>query len=111
VKRKAKPQMPRITEAQFTTQVIRLAQVYGWTVCHFRPAKTAKGYRTALQGDAGFPDIVAARNGRKIVAELKVGTRRATPEQLQWLAAWGADAYLWYPRDWDQIEAVFSGRL
>jgi hypothetical protein len=103
--------MPRITEAEFTMQVIRLAQLYGWTVCHFRPAKTAKGYRTALQGDAGFPDIVAARNGRKIVAELKVGTRRATPEQMQWLAAWGADAFLWYPRDWDQIEAVFSGRL
>jgi hypothetical protein len=103
--------MPRLTEGQFTTQVIELAKLYGWTVCHFRPAKTAKGYRTALQGDAGFPDIVAARNGRKIVAELKVGTRRATPEQLQWLAAWGADAYLWYPKDWDQIEAVFSGRL
>jgi hypothetical protein len=107
----ARPKMPRITEAEFTMQVIRLAQLYGWTVCHFRPAKTSKGYRTALQGDAGFPDIVAARNGRKIVAELKVGTRRATPEQMRWLAAWGADAYLWYPRDWDQIEAVFSGRM
>jgi hypothetical protein len=103
--------MARLTEGQFTTQVIELAKLYGWTVCHFRPAKTAKGYRTAIQGDAGFPDIVACRSGRKIVAELKVGTRRATPEQLQWLAAWGADAFLWYPKDWDQIEAVFSGRL
>jgi hypothetical protein len=110
MKRKPKA-MPRITEAEFTTQVIGLALLYGWTVTHFRPAKTAKGWRTAIQGDAGFFDIVAARNGRKIGAELKVGNGKPTPEQLRWLREWGSDGYLWYPKDWDQIESVFSGRL
>ena len=106
----AKRGLPRLTEAHFTTQVIRLAMLYGWQVCHFRPAKTAKGWRTAYQGCGGFPDIVAARNGRVIGAELKVGCNKPTEDQLLWLHHWGNDAYLWYPSDWEQIEDVFSGR-
>ena len=103
--------LPRITESQFTGQVIELAQAYGWQVCHFRPAKTAKGWRTALQGDPGFGDIVAARFGRRVLAELKVGNNKPTPDQLVWLHHWRDDAYLWYPKDWKQIEDVFSGRI
>ena len=103
--------LPRLTESQFTGQVIRLAMLFGWQVCHFRPAKTAKGWRTAIQGHAGSPDIIAARNGRVIGAELKVGRNKPTEDQLLWLHHWGKDAYLWYPSDWQQIENVFSGRL
>jgi hypothetical protein len=110
MKRKPKT-MPRITEADFTAQVIALAQLCKWSVCHFRPAKTAKGWRTAIEGDAGFPDIIACRNGRRILAELKVGNGKPTPEQLRWLKAWGSDAYLWYPRDWDKIVELFTGGL
>ena len=106
----AKRGLPRLTESQFTSQVIRLAMVYGWQVCHFRPAKTTKGWRTAIQGHAGSPDIIAARLGRVIGAELKVGSNKPTKEQLLWLNHWGTDAYLWYPSDWKQIEDVFSGR-
>lgn len=108
---KKKPAMPRLTERQFTDQVIALFQLNGWRVCHFRPAKTAKGWRTALQGDAGFGDIVAAKKGRKIMAELKVGRNIASLEQMQWLWAWGKDAFLWYPADWDKIVAVAEGRV
>ena len=103
--------LPRLTESQFTGQVIRLAILYGWQVCHFRPAKTARGWRTAIQGHAGAPDIIAARNGRVIGAELKVGRNKPTDDQLLWLAHWGKDGYLWYPSDWQQIEDVFSGRI
>ena len=103
--------LPRLSETQFRGQVIELAKLYGWQVCHFRPAKTAKGWRTALQGHPGFGDIVAARNGRKVLAELKVGNNKPTEEQLLWLHHWGHDAYLWYPKDWQQIEDVFSGRI
>ena len=106
----AKRGLPRLTESQFTGQVIRLAMLYGWQVCHFRPAKTARGWRTAIQGHAGAPDIIAARNGRVVGAELKVGNNKPTKEQLLWLHHWGQDAYLWYPSDWQQIEDVFSGR-
>ena len=108
---KRKPTMPRLTEAQFTTQVIALFRLNGWMVSHFRPARTAKGWRTAIQGDAGFGDIVAARRGRKIMAELKVGRNIASPDQILWLWAWGNDAFVWYPQDWDKIQAVAEGRL
>ena len=109
-KRASKLKLPKITEGEFTTQVIELAQAYGWQVCHFRPARTARGWRTAMQGHAGFPDIVAVRYGRKVGAELKVGSNKPTEQQLLWLHHWGADGYLWYPSDWQQIEDVFSGR-
>lgn len=108
---KKKPTMPRLTERQFTDQVIALFRLNGWRVCHFRPARTAKGWRTALQGDAGFGDIVAVKNGRKLLAELKVGRNIAGYEQMLWLGAWGKDAFLWYPQDWDKIQAVAEGRM
>ena len=108
---KKKPTMPRLTERQFTDQVIALFRLNGWRVCHFRPARTAKGWCTALQGDAGFGDIVAAKKGRKVLAELKVGYNIAGHEQMQWLWAWGKDAFLWYPADWDKIQAVAEGRM
>ena len=107
----SKKGLPRETEAQFTRKVIQLAQLYGWQVKHDLPSRTKKGWRTAYQGCGGFPDIVAARNGRVIGAELKVGKNKPTPEQLLWLHHWGADGYLWYPSDWQQIEDVFSGRI
>lgn len=110
-KRASKPKLPKITEGEFATQVIELAQAYGWQVCHFRPARTARGWRTAIQGHAGMPDIIAARNGRVVGAELKVGTNKPTEDQLLWLHHWGKEAYLWYPSDWAQIEDVFSGRI
>ena len=110
-KRAAKLKLPKITEGEFTTQVIELALAYGWQVKHDLPSRTKKGWRTAYQGCGGFPDIVAVRYGRKVLAELKVGNNKPTEEQLLWLNHWGKDAYLWYPEDWRQIEDVFSGRI
>jgi len=108
---KKKPTMPRLTEAEFTDQVLKYFRLHGWVAKHDRPARTAKGWRTAIQGDPGFGDIVAVKNGRKVMAELKVGTNQPTLDQLRWLAAWGEDGFLWYPQDWDKIAAVAEGRL
>lgn len=99
----------KLTEAQFTTQVIQYAKLCGWRVAHFRAAKTAKGWRTPVQGDgAGFPDLVLLRRGQIVVAELKVGGTLAT-KQTEWLAAFceaNVTTYLWRPSDWEQIQAV-----
>ena len=102
--------LPEISERQFTDQVIELARLCGWRVTHFRPARTAKGYVTALQGHAGFPDICAAKAGRVLFAELKVGKNKLGHEQAQWLAAiqGGAEAYVWYPRHWEIIRRIFQ---
>jgi len=89
-----------LTEAQFTTAVIQLAKYRGWSVTHFRPAKTERGWRTALQGDAGFPDLVLSRRGRTIIAELKTETGRLTDGQRRWADQIGPALYrLWRPSD------------
>jgi hypothetical protein len=100
--------MPRkdgtISEAEFTTQVIELLTLRGWKVAHIRPAKTARGWRTPYQGHIGLPDIIAARGQSVLLAELKVGRNKPTPEQQEWLTASGG--VLWRPEDWDTIEDI-----
>jgi hypothetical protein len=92
-----------VTEAEFTDAVIDLAHFRGWLCTHFRPAWTGKGFRTALQGDAGFPDLVLARRGVVIHAELKTEKGRVTRAQAAWATALGGSYRLWRPSDMDEI--------
>lgn len=62
---------------------------------------------------AGFPDIIAIRRSRLIVAELKVGKNNLSPEQYFWLLAFigaGAAVYVWWDNDedWDEIVEVLA---
>ncbi len=95
------------SEEVFTAKVIERAQGFGWRVAHFRPAKTARGWRTAVQGDGeGFPDLILVRGARIIAAELKVKLNQPTAKQQVWLHIFKqalAGGYLWKPRDWAQI--------
>ena len=106
--------LPRITEAQFQRMVLELAKLWGWRTSHFRPGLTKSGrWRTAVAGDGvGVPDLILLRRGELIVAELKVGRNKPTPEQEGWLADWrlvpGAKVFVWYPRDWALIEEVLT---
>jgi carbohydrate-selective porin OprB len=93
----------RVTEAQFTEAVIDLAKFRGWKVTHFRVAWTEKGWRTPLQGDAGFPDLVLARRGSIIIAELKTEKGKVTRAQAGWANALGSVYRLWRPSDMDDI--------
>lgn len=72
-------------EAEFVTWIINVAQGYGWLVCHFRPARTSKGYRTALQGYPGFPDIVLARKGVVLFIEAKMERGKLSVYQKRWI--------------------------
>lgn len=99
-----------LTEDKFTDMVIELFQLYGWKVVHFdRARKKNGGWRTPIRGDPGSPDILAARFGNVIHAELKVGRNKPTEAQNEWLHHLGDDAYVWYPTDWDTIVMVASG--
>jgi hypothetical protein len=96
-----------VSEAEFQQAVTDALSALRWRWCHFRPARTEKGWRTALSGAAGFPDLVAARGKRLLVIELKAEGKRPTQEQEAWLEALaqaGADAYCWRPSDWPAIE-------
>lgn len=94
------------SEAQFTDQVIRLAVDTGWMVAHFRPARTEKGWRTAMKGHVGFPDLVLARDGVVVCAELKSEKGRVSGDQKKWLAH--THGYLWRPSDWPKIERILA---
>lgn len=96
------------TEDGFTAAVLQLAKLRGWRSAHFRPARTATGWRTAVAGDGkGFPDLVLIRNGVLVVAELKTDRGQTSPEQDDWLGAFqaaGIEATVWRPSDWETIK-------
>lgn len=101
------------TEATFCALVLQACRDFGWTAAHFRPALTAKGWRTAVQGDGkGWPDIIAVKGDRLLAAELKSAKGKLTPEQEDWLGRLGeagVEIYLWRPTDLAEVLSVLSG--
>lgn len=93
-----------LSEEDLQTRILQAATLYGWRAAHFRPARTAKGWRTPMSGDPGFPDLVLARDGVLIVPELKSRRGRTSPDQDLWLEALGPHARLWRPADWPAIQ-------
>lgn len=95
-------------EKQFQKIVIDAAHLYGWKVAHFRPARTAKGWRTPVAADGqGFPDLVLVKSFRLIFAELKTDTGRLSPHQRDWIDKLPG-AVVWRPRDWDEIKRTLK---
>lgn len=76
--------MPPRTEGELLDQVINLAMLNRWAVTHFRAAQTRNGWRTAIQGHKGYPDITLARSGLVLFRELKDPRGTLEPEQLDW---------------------------
>jgi len=96
------------SEAVFQAQVIRLAKMNGWMVFHPRKAQAKDGrWLTAVQGDVGFPDLVFAHRLRGVIfAELKSSVGRIEDAQAKWLeelVLGGAEAYIWRPKDLQEI--------
>lgn len=106
-------QLYQPTEAEFQDAIVEFAQACGWRVAHFRPAKTARGWRTPVAADGqGFPDLVMVRPPRVIFAEVKSAKGGIAPSQRAWLesllAARGVDTYVWRPKDWDDVVATLK---
>lgn len=112
-----------MAEDQLLTSVIELATTLGWLAHHTRPARTADGWRTPLQGHKGFPDLVLVRADAVILAELKSATGRLSPEQERWRAllldmdqavAGGHLRYrVWRPAHWysGEIRDELTGKV
>jgi hypothetical protein len=103
-----------VSEESFLGQVLEYARLFGWRCFHARPAETARGVRTAVQGDGvGFPDLVLVHPHHGVlVAELKREAGKLKPEQERWIAdfrAAGVAAYVWRPSDWSRITQILSG--
>ena len=85
-------------EAQFQGAVVELAEILHWRTFH---AARIKGHlRTPTS--TGFPDLVLARNGVTLFAELKTDTGEASNAQIAWLRA--THGVIWRPMYWDVIE-------
>ncbi len=102
-----KKQEYHMTEADFQTLIIDLAHALGWTVAHFRPAETKKGWRTPVGADGfGFPDLVLAKKvdgiPRVLFRELKSETGKTSPEQNAWLDITGGK--VWRPSEYEEIK-------
>jgi hypothetical protein len=89
------------TEKVFMGQVIDYARLMGWVVYH---------PWISVRSEPGFPDVLAVRAGRLVVAELKSLTGKLSPAQEGWLGALGAvpgcEVRVWRPDDesWADIE-------
>lgn len=99
-----------LSERDFSLQVEDILNLYGWHFAHFRPARTVKGWRTAITGYEGFPDYVAVRNGRLLFFELKSEKGKLTVAQEVWLDVLRMSARcevrLWYPEDLESIVLI-----
>jgi hypothetical protein len=94
-----------VTEAEFGEWLESQFFRFGWRYMHIRDARR--------QNVTGFPDYLALRGGRQIVAEIKKMGRRPTPGQRGWLAAFagvpGVESYVWTPKDMRFIEERLEG--
>ena len=103
-----------VTEAAFLRQVVDLAHYTGWLVHHCRPAVLPSGkWATHISGDAGFVDLVLAKEGRVIFVELKSEKGKVTDAQQAWRWALGAgrpgcNAFVWRPSDWKAIVEILT---
>jgi len=92
-----------VTEKDFQRTVLELAKLTGWQTYHTFDSR---------RSEAGFPDLVLARDGRIIAAELKTESGRVTEAQRDWLTALascpGVEVFVWRPSDWTAIEQTLK---
>lgn len=104
----------RPTEIQCQATIVEAAKLFGWRIHATRPARSAKGWRTPIQGHAGFPDLVLARGPDLLFVELKRKPNRIEPDQQAWhdaLAAAGATVHVvWVPEGMPQFLAGLAAR-
>ena len=103
-----------MTEDDLMVAVTDMADRFHWSWAHFRPARTEKGWRTAVSGPlgAGWPDLVLTRALRGVLfVELKEAGGRLSPFQVEVHRLFresGVPIRTWRPADLDDgtIESV-----
>jgi hypothetical protein len=91
------------TEKAFQEWLRGLALAQGWTYYHTNDSR---------RSPSGFPDVLAVRGDRLVVAELKLPGKRPTAAQQQWLDALArvsqVTTHLWSPEDLETIREVLQ---
>ncbi|HQX61829.1 MAG TPA: hypothetical protein PK593_00070 [Thermomicrobiales bacterium] len=80
-----------MSEADLMANVIARATQAGWRVMHINDGlyklAAKEGRQDAMAGARGFPDLVLAREGVVIFAELKATRGKLAADQSDWLYA------------------------
>lgn len=86
-----------VSEDDLQDAILGKAHFTGWLCYHVRQSKAG-----VVQGDTGFPDLVLARGGRVVYAELKDELGQLSPAQERWRDALlpTQEWYLWRPSSW-----------
>ena len=100
-------------ERDFARQVETMLDYYGWLWKHDETAqRPGGGFATAFRGRRGFPDYIAVRGTRVLVAEIKSDKGKPSSDQLVWLAAFEntgrVESYLWRPADLSTIAEILK---
>lgn len=108
----ARPEL--MSENDLQRAVIDTAKALGWLVHHDRPGRTNHGWRTVVEGDAGYPDLTLCHFKHGVVfAELKGPRGTFTPEQQEWGLALNKHARyeIWTPADYrsGRIDRILRG--
>lgn len=91
--------LPGINEKTFQRQIEDLCKTFGWKYYHTFNSQFSV---------SGFPDLVMVRE-RVVYAELKSDTGKVSVKQQEWidaLRAAGEEAYIWFPKDFDEAARV-----
>ncbi len=96
--------MRRATEDEFLKLVTDYAHFQGWLVYHVPDSRRVTS--------AGFPDLVLARKGQIIFAELKTHDGRVSLAQQNWIRELdnehsnNVSVFVWRPEDFADIEGI-----
>jgi len=107
--------LANVSEASFQAEIVKVAKLHGWLVHAERPGQNRRGkWSTAIQGDAGFPDLVLVHPVRHMVLiwEGKSSKGQPSADQTAWLEAFkecGLFARVVRPSDWNEILEVLRG--
>lgn len=102
---KLKSQKVKLTEAQFQSQVLKLARMYGWHNYH-----TFFSYRS----QPGYPDLHLWHPVKKLsfYAELKNEIGKLSEKQVEVIESMreaGLLVYVWRPSDFEDIQRILKG--
>lgn len=92
-----------MTEAELLQGVTDALTAYKWRWSH-----TGRSDKAQIMGHAGVPDIIAARNGRVLLVELKTDRGVLSADQLAWMAefpapTWNLTAIVLRPDGYDRF--------
>jgi hypothetical protein len=108
------PQLKYRHERDFTNHWAKVAQECGWMVYHTYDSR---------HSPKGFPDLICLKDGRMIVAELKMKKYKrgvmkgdpmgVTPDQRAWLSEFDSlvgdiAVYIWTPDDEEEMSEALS---